>query len=320
MQCTRVFFQRVLLALSLLLFSLTSSARAAQLTVLLDWFVNPDHAALIVAETEGLFREAGLDVRLVEPADPSLPPKLVAAQQADLAITYQPSFLMDLSNDLPLVRVGTLIDTPLNALVVLDQGPIQSIADLKGKTIGFSVGSFEDALLGTMLETHGLSLQDVSLVNVNFSLSPALYRGQVDAVIGAFRNFELNQMDLDQRPGRAFYPEDHGVPSYEELILVAHPDRARDPAIVRFLEVLNQATARITENPEAGYRAFIAYRPQDLDTALNARAWADTLPKLTADVRATDLNQWRTFQNFMASRGLIGKLPDPSTHVIVPNP
>ena len=76
-----------------------------------------------------------------------------------------------------------------------------------------------------MLESQGLTLDDVT-PNVNFALSPSLYAGKVDAVIGAFRNFELNQMDIDGRPGSTFYPEDHGVPAYEELILVTHPDFA----------------------------------------------------------------------------------------------
>ena len=89
-----------------------------------------------------------------------------------------------------------------------------------------------------MLETHGLTLDDVELVNVNFALSPSLYTGQVDAVIGAFRNFELNQMDIDGRPGRAFYPEEHGVPTYEELIFVTHPDFASTAKIERFLDVM----------------------------------------------------------------------------------
>ena len=131
-----------------------------------------------------------------------------------------------------------------------------------------------------MLESQGLTLDDVNLVNVNFALSPSLYAGKVDAVIGAFRNFELNQMDIDGRPGRAFYPEDHGVPAYEELILVTHPDFAGKDKLERFLTVLDQATSLIINDPEASYRSFVSFRPDDLDNELNRRAWRDTLPKL----------------------------------------
>ena len=85
-----------------------SKASSQEVTVLLDWFINPDHAPLIVAEQEGLFEKAGLKVTLVEPADPSLPPKLAAAKKADLAISYQPSLMVDLNNSLPLMRVGKI--------------------------------------------------------------------------------------------------------------------------------------------------------------------------------------------------------------------
>ena len=149
------------------------SLAAEKMTVILDWFVNPDHAPLIVAKEKGFFAEAGLEVTLIAPADPNDPPKLVAAGQADLAVSYQPQLHIQVAEGLPLVRIGTLVATPLNALVVLADGPVRTIADLKGRKIGFSIGGFEDALLAAMLTRHGLRLTDITLVNVNFSLSPS---------------------------------------------------------------------------------------------------------------------------------------------------
>src|SRR5687768_7845114 len=75
-------FAAALLALGL---SLAPASAAEKMTVLLDWFVNPDHAPLIVAKEKGFFEKHGLEVELVEPADPNLPPKLVAAGQGDIA-------------------------------------------------------------------------------------------------------------------------------------------------------------------------------------------------------------------------------------------
>ena len=212
------------------------AAAAEKLTLMLDWFVNPDHAPIIVADAQGYFAAAGLEVEIVAPADPNDPPKLVAAGQADVAISYQPQLHIQVDRGLPLTRIGTLVATPLNSLVVLADGPVKAIADLKGRKVGFSVGGFEDALLGAMLGQHGLTLADVELVNVNFALSPALLSGQVDAVIGAFRNFELNQLALEGRPGRAFYPEEQGVPTYDELIFLANNAALDDPRLGRFLD------------------------------------------------------------------------------------
>ena len=275
-----------------------------KLTVLLDWFVNPDHAPMIVAKERGIFAAAGLDVDLVPPADPSAPPRLVAAGQADLAISYQPQLHVQVDEGLPVVRIGTLAETPLNALVVLESSGINTLADLKGKTVGFSVGGFEDAVLGAMLKTVGLSLTDVTLVNINFALSPSLITGKVDAVIGAFRNFELNQLDIEGHPGKAFYPEENGVPVYDELILVAKSDRVDDPRFRTFLDVIENATLYITNHPEDAWDLFVKNHP-DLNNDLNQRAWNDTLPRLAKRPAALDTRRYERFATFMMESGLV---------------
>ena len=299
------------------LFLAVQPVRAEEpLRVLLDWFVNPDHAPLIVAAELGYFTEAGLAVELIEPADPSAPPRLVAAGEGDIAISYQPNLVLQAAEGLPLVRIGTLVETPLNTLVVLADGPVSSLADLEGRTIGYSVGGFEDALLGQMLESAGLSLDDVRLVNVNFALSPALISGQVDAVIGAFRNFELTQLRIEGAEGLAFFPEENGVPVYDELIYIAHRDRLEDARLVRFLEAVEAATIFLTNHPEEGWAAFIAARP-DLDNALNRQAFADTLGRFAKRPAAMDDGRYQRFGAFLEARGLVETAPEVGSYTAV---
>ena len=57
-----------------------AASAADKFTVLLDWFVNPDHGPLFVAQERGYFRAAALDVTLIAPSDPNDPPRLVAGQ------------------------------------------------------------------------------------------------------------------------------------------------------------------------------------------------------------------------------------------------
>ena len=295
------------LFLAALLFSLwplTTAVAGEKFVVLLDWFTNPDHAPLYVAQGLGYFTDAGLDVELIAPADPNDPPKLVAAGQADIAISYQPQLHIQVAEGLPLVRVGTLVATPLNSLVVMADGPIQSIADLAGRTVGFSVGGFEDALLRVMLARYGLTLDDITLVNVNFSLSPALITGRVDAVIGAFRNFELNQMDIVGKPGRAFYVEEEGVPVYDELIFIAHKGRLDDPRLRAFLDAIEAATLYLVNHPDAAWKLFIEGRAE-LDDDLNRRAWRDTLPRFALRPAAYDAERYERFAEFLKDQGLI---------------
>jgi putative hydroxymethylpyrimidine transport system substrate-binding protein len=297
-------FRKLIPAALALALAAAPATAADKMTVLLDWFVNPDHGPLIVAREKGYFAAEGLEVNLIAPADPNDPPKLVAAGKADLAVSYQPQLHLQVAEGLPLVRVGTLVATPLNALVVLKDGPVKAIADLKGRKVGFSVGGFEDALLGVMLEKHGLALTDVELVNVNFSLSPSLIAGQVDAVIGAFRNFELNQMDIVDRPGLAFYPEEEGVPAYDELILVANKANVASPLIPRFLAAVERATQYMINHPDEAWDVFKA-TSKDLDDELNKRAWRDTLPRFALSPAALDHGRYARFAAFLKDRGMI---------------
>ncbi|MBM3517850.1 MAG: ABC transporter ATP-binding protein [Alphaproteobacteria bacterium] len=292
-----------------------TAGRAETLTVMLDWFTNPDHAPLYIAQEKGYFNEQGLTVELIQPADPNDPPKLVAAGKADLAVSYQPQLYLHVEAGLPLVRVATLVATPLNALVVLADGPIKTLADLRGGTIGYSVGGFEDALLRTMLTRHGLALTDVTLVNVNFSLSPSLLSGQVDAVIGAFRNFELNQMDLAGRPGRAFFVEEEGVPSYDELIIVAQRERVTDPRLRAFVDALEKGVQFLVNHPDESWELFVAGRPE-LDDELNRRAWAATLPRFALRPAALDGARYARFAAFLADQGMIAAAMEVSTYAV----
>ncbi|WP_282153603.1 ABC transporter substrate-binding protein [Ruegeria atlantica] len=278
-----------------------------KMTVLLDWFVNPDHGPIIVAQENGYFADEGLEIEIVPPADPSAPPRLVAAGQADLAVSYQPQLHLQIHEGLPLKRVGTLVATPLNCLLVLQDGPIKTLADLKGKKIGFSVAGVEEAVLGAMLNAHDVALDDIEMVNVNFSLSPSLMTGQVDAVIGAFRNFELNQMDIEGVAGRCFYIEEEGVPSYDELIYVANPDTMDADKVARFLAATEKATQFIVNNPEKSWEIFAATSPE-LQDELNARAWVDTLPRFALRPAGFDAGRYARFEAFLKDSGMIDSI------------
>jgi putative hydroxymethylpyrimidine transport system substrate-binding protein len=276
--------------------------------LLLDWFVNPDHAALVIAKQRGIFAKHGLDVELIAPADPNAPPKLVAAGQAEYAVSYQPTLQMLVAEGLPLVRVGVLVAQPLNSLVVLEDGPVKTIADFKGRKIGYSIAGFEEALLGAILEKAGLTLKDVSLINVNFALTNALMSKQVDGVIGAFRNFELNDLELHKAKGRLWAVEANGVPTYDELILVAKRETVDVARTRKLLAAITEATAWLKANPAEAWGIF-SKSGKELDNELNKLAWKGTLPLLAADPTALDRSRYQTFADFLVKRGLIKQAP-----------
>lgn len=312
--------KRIFLALffiSITIFGANSHMALAseKVTVVLDWFVNPDHGPLYVALEKGFFSQRGLDVEFHVPSNPNDPPKFAAAKKADIAVSYQPQHHLHVDQGLPLVRFATLVATPLNTLVVLADSDIKEIADLKDKTVGYSIGGFETVLLKVMLERQGLSLDNIKLVNVNFSLSPSLFSGATDAVIGAYRNFELNQMDIEGRPGRAFYVEEHGIPPYDELILVAHRDYVTRPKLRKFVDALEAGVQFLVNHPEESWKLFIRGR-KDLDDKLNRLAWRDTLPRFALRPGALDRARYKRFAEFLKKQTLIKKVLPLETYAV----
>lgn len=277
-----------------------------KLTLVLDWYINPDHAPIEVAEQIGAFKEAGLDVKIVPPSDPALPPRLVAARQADLAITYQPQVHFFADEGLPLVRVGTLINSPLNTVIALDKS-IKSPADLQGKKVGYSVSGIEQATLATMAQHAHIDPKSIKLINVNFQLTSALLAGQVDAVIGGYRNIEALELKLQGKDPQVMNVEDYGVPAYDELVIVANRDEANAPKIKAFLKALQKGVAYLRAHPQETWQAFAAAHPE-LNTELNKQAWLKTLPLFASDPAALDKPRYEAYEQFLYNNKLVKKV------------
>ncbi len=290
-------------------YSMMSSAEDKAMTLMLDWFVNPNHGPVVIAQQKGYFKEEGLNVTIQEPADPSMPAKLVAANNIDLAISYQTSLTIDVAAGLPLIRSATLIATPLNTLMVLDNGKINSLADLKGKKIGIAIAGNEDATIGTMLNTEGVDFSEVKIINVGWALSPSLASGKVDAIWGGLRNFETNQLALEGYKAKSFFPEEHGVPSYDELVFVANAKTYDADALKKFNHAIEKATQFIVNHPDESWKTFVSYAPDTLNNELNKRAWNDTLTRFALRPSAVDLERYNRFSEFMFEHKIIKTQP-----------
>jgi len=278
-----------------------------KITLLLDWFINPDHGPIIIANEKGIFKEEGLEIEIILTANPADPPKLVAAGKADIAISYQPQLHMQIHEGLPVTRIGTLVATPLNCLLVLEDGPIKNLSDLKGKKIGYSISGMEQALLSAILKKAKVNKNDVEYINVNWSLSPSLMSKQVDAVIGAYRNFELNQMKIEGVKGRCFYIEEEGVPPYDELIFIVNNKNIDKEMLTKFLDSIEKATQYIINHPTESWKIFSDYS-KELNNDLNKMAWYDTIPRFALRPAALDKRRYDRFENFLYEEGLIKEI------------
>jgi putative hydroxymethylpyrimidine transport system substrate-binding protein len=285
-----------------------------EFTLALDFYVNPDHAGIFTAIERGDFAEAGLDVQAKVPADPSAPIRQVAAGQADLAISYEPEVLIALDQGLPVKAVGALVDQPLTSLISLPEAKIDQPVDLAGKRVATAGIPYQAAFLEAILDDEGLRPDDVEQVDVGLGLLPAVLSGEADAMLGGFLNVEGVDLELRGRDPRVVPVDELGIPTYDELVLVANSDRIEDdPEPIRlFIAALERGTLAATDDPQAATEAVLA-AGEGLEPELTAAEVRKTLPLLAPGggerFGEMDPREWERFVAFMANEGQISRRP-----------
>ena len=284
--------------------------------LMLDYFPNADHAGIYAAEAEGHFRQAGLAVEIRQPPDPAAPIKQVAAGRVDLAISYEPELLRARDQGLAVVSVGALVQEPLTSIISLPKANISKPADLARKTVGTAGIDYQSAYLRTILSAAGVDPGSVKERNVGFSLTPALLTGRVDAVLGAFWNYEGTELRLKRKRPQIIRMDDAGVPTYTELVLVANEDALeRDGDKLRaFIGALSRGTRDLRASPDAAIEGLLEANP-DLDPELQRAVVKETLPLFFPPEGEPygwqDPEQWDAFSAWMKDNDLLESPPDP---------
>ena len=292
-----------------------TAGEAEPLSLTLDFYPNPDHAGIYMAQKLGYFEEAGLDLSIHTPADPAAPIKLLAAEQTDLAISYEPEVILAREKGLDVQAVAAVVNRPLTSMIWLKKSGINGVGDLRGKTIATAGIPYQDAYLETILARAKLTPSDVKAVNVGFGLLPALAGGRAQAMLGGFSNVEGVDLRLrGQQP--VVTPVDKlGVPTYDELVLAAQREGLEeDPQKFRlFIAALARGTAAAAANPKAAAKALLEANP-DLDPKLTRAELAATLPLLDPPrgkqpYGYMDPARWGEFTGWMRDNELIDGLP-----------
>jgi putative hydroxymethylpyrimidine transport system substrate-binding protein len=296
----------------------TEKTAAQAIDLDLDFYVNPDHAGIYTALDSGYFSAAGLDVKPHVPSDPSAPIKQVAAGHVDLAISYEPEVLLARAQGLDVKAVAAVVNQPLTTLISLPSAGIAQPSDLRGKTVGTAGIPYQQDYLDAILDKAGVPTDSVSVANVGLNLLPALLGGSADAILGGFQNIE--GVDLTERgvSPRVVNVKDLGVPTYDELVLVAKGDRVKsDPEPIRlFIDALQQGSRAAAADPPPATKTILA-AGSGLDPKLTAAEMQATLPLLAQAPDPAnpqpygymDPTQWETFAGFLVANGALDSLP-----------
>ncbi|KTD88036.1 ABC transporter substrate-binding protein [Paenibacillus etheri] len=283
-----------------------------KLTIMLDWYPNAVHSFLYAAEQNGYFLEEGLDVEIQMPADSNDTLKLVAANQIDLALSYQPQVLMARSENIPVRSIAAIVRHPLNHLMVPQAGDIHSPKDLTGKQIGYSSIPLYEAMIRTMIQNDGGDPKASKLIDVGFDLIPAIATGQVDAIMGGFINHEQLILEKEGHPVKGFNPTDYGVPDYYELVLVASDQGVQNSEsyFKKFLNAIIKGQQYVQENPEKALNLLLAHEnaTSPLDKQIEEKSLEILLPLMNAgdqDFGYQESASWEKVRQWLSDNDLL---------------
>jgi len=283
------------------------------LTLMLDWFPNADHVGIYQALANGDFRQAGLDIHVQVPSDPAAPLQLLADGKVDLAVSYEPELMLARDRGEPLVAVAAIVERPLTSIVSIGSKRIRTPAQLRGKHIGDAGIPYQHAYLTTILQRARVPASSVKEINVGANLVPAMLSGRVDATLGAYWNYEAIQLQqLGKRPN-VIRMEQVGVPTYNELVLVAREGEINRhiDVVRRFVQALGRGYETVRSDPTGAVSNLISANPslsQKLQLA-SVRATLSSYFPFGADAGRPwgwqDQSQWNAYGRWMLQNHLI---------------
>ncbi|MBR0462664.1 MAG: ABC transporter substrate-binding protein [Erysipelotrichaceae bacterium] len=222
--------------------------------VILDWYPNSFHSFLYVAQEKGYFAEEGLNVTITAPAGYSDALTFPAAGKAEAGLYYMDDVTVaycDQGMDIKIL--GTATQESLNVMCALKESGIESPADFKGKTIGYTGSTFLKAKILTILKDQGLTEDDITLVDIGFDSITALTTGSVDVVAGSMVNSEIIQLEDAGYEVNYWTWDKYGAPrEYNTVFVVNKTDYEADQEKYdAFVRACQKGFDFVKDNPEA---------------------------------------------------------------------
>jgi ABC-type nitrate/sulfonate/bicarbonate transport system substrate-binding protein len=226
-------------------------AQQVPVSIALDWTPNTNHIGLFVAQAEGYYAEAGLDVTILPYSDTAAG-TLVANQVADFGIMGSVSLYTQRTAGADLVGTFAVTQTETGRVVFnADRTDIQRPADLDGLTYGGFGSAWETALINTVIRNDG-GQGDFETVTLGTSAYQALANGAVDFTLEVY-TWEGVKAELDGVAQRAFRYADFGVPDEHTTLIgssQAYLDANADTAAA-FIAATRRGYAFAVDHPEA---------------------------------------------------------------------
>ncbi|GAA4553485.1 ABC transporter substrate-binding protein [Pseudonocardia xishanensis] len=300
----------VLISAVLVLAGCSAQADTQKIRIALDWTPNTNHTGLYVAQQEGWFRDAGLDVEFL-PYNSTSPDTLVSSGAAEFGISFQDSFTFSKAAGADITSVMAVLQHWATEVAVkADRADITSPRDLDGKTYGGFGGPGEEPKMRQVIRDAG-GRGDFQSVTLGTSAYEALYAGQVDFT-EPFVAWEGIEAELRNEPLKTFRYTDYGFPDAYNVLLIGnspwlagHPDLA-----ARFVQAAQRGYQLAADDPARAAQLLQDANPgtftePTLVTRSQAMLAAQYLKDDRGRVGTQTLDRWQGFSGFLVDSGAV---------------
>lgn len=241
----------------------TSPRPPEKVSLQLNWFHEAEFAGYYAADAQGFYRDAGLDVTILEggPGDPAIE----SLQRGD--VTFAVSSFGEQKEAVAAggdtVAVMAAFQIPPLVIFSPVAAGVSEPADLAGRRVGVTTDYWK-AILEQTLKGAGVDPSRVQQVEVDPEDLTPLYDGGVDAWLGYAQDEPIHAA-MAGHPVTTIFPADYGVGGYEGLVLARWGTIVGDPGLVRrFVQASQKGWRYAVEHPDEAARVLRRWAPESL--------------------------------------------------------
>ena len=289
-----------------------------KVTLMLNWTPNTQHSGIYIAKEKGWYKDAGIDLQIVEPASGGVE-AVVGEGKADFGISVQESVIPARAEGIPIVSIGAILQHNDSSLMSLVSGKIGRPKDLEGKTYGGFGGALETQIISKLVACDGGDPKKVKFVDVgNVDYLAGMEAGKFD-VVWVFEGWDvLRASKIEKKLVRSIVFKDwlKCIPDwYTPVMITSESMIKKNPDLVkRFMEVTARGYALAGQESLTSSEALTTGAPE-IDQQLITESAAYHLGKYVDKGRSwglQDLAIWTDFSKFLKEAGLFDKDVDVS--------
>jgi len=311
-------FMDAAIAAGLALAAGNAVAANTPITFQLNWVAGGANAGFAAAVAEGFYRDAGLDVTLVQGNGSGNTAQLVANGRSEIAYADAVAVSQLIAKGAPMKVLSTVYQSNPNEVSALKKTGIKSIKDLAGKKVGVPSGSSQTTMLPLLLKANNLKESDVNLINMPpTAMVPSLLQGQVDAILGSVDSYQI-QLEAQGAQTDNFMFADHGVPTVSTSIFASESYIKNNPEVVRkFIAASLKGWYFALDNPEKAVKDLKSVFPE-MNEKLATAELASIKPLLCSGgakyIGKAEDALWVKTQDLLSEVKLLPAGQDPKTY------